>query len=90
MFGIPQRIRGTVTDEDEYNLSVNMIKSWGAFAHTGHPGLVNENVQWKPAIDFTGTDPSASLMNLNPKDYKMLPHFYSDLCNKFWQPKLEQ
>ena len=90
VFGIPQRLHGAVLDDDEYNLSVNIVKSWTAFARTGHPGSVGHNVHWAPAIDTHGADPSASLMNLNPHDYRMLPHFYSNLCNKFWQPKLEQ
>ena len=92
VFGIPQRMRGII-DEDEYNLSTQVVKTWTSFAHTGFPGFLHghkHSVHWTPAIDTKGENPSASLINLDPNDYKMLPHFYNDVCNKFWQPKIEQ
>lgn len=87
LFGFPIKLRGVVFSENEYRLSLDMIRAWAKFADTGNPGKLGD-VEWKPALDNSKQNPTVSYMNLNSVDYKMVDDYYVPVCDNFWRKKI--
>lgn len=87
LFGFPIKLRGVVFSEEEYQLSLDMIRAWAKFADTGKPGNIG-NVEWRPALDHSKPNPTVSFMNLNSVDYKMVDDYYVPVCDNFWREKI--
>jgi len=85
MFGIPARIQGLFFSKEEYELSIDMIRAWTTFAHTGHPGKMGK-VEWSEAMPVEHA--TLEHMYLDSVDYKMVDRFFVEQCDTFWRPKI--
>ncbi len=72
---------------EDYKLSKEMLVAWTNFAKTGSPGkLGQQQVEWTEALSTTSH--FTNHMNLDSKDFKMVPSYFKNVCNAFWKPKI--
>lgn len=91
IFGLPityansTRIQPPYTEED-YDISMHMIRAWTNFAKNGEPGLL-DNATWTEAFPNRTQIDKVQFMQLAPSNYSMQNELAEGRC-KLWQKVL--